>query len=212
MFALKFLTLLVLIFQSVVSWEDASGLTLQINNGKILGRYMTSESGRSIRAFLGIPYAEPPIRELRFKAPQRVQPWSGIKNTQFDAPKCVQISSPYTPGRNMEGEEDCLYVNVYSPKKAIPGTLPVIFWMYGGGFTFGEGSSSTYGPDYLLDSDVILVTGNYRLGPLGFLSTEDRTVPGNAAFKDQNLILQWIQENIEYFGGNKSSVTIWGGN
>lgn len=68
-----------------------------------------------------------------------------------------------------------------------------------------------YGHEHLLDHDVILVTGNYRVGPLGFLSTEDKNSPGNFAFKDQSFILQWIQENIEHFGGDKNSVTIWGG-
>lgn len=76
----------------------------------------------------------------------------------------------------------------------------------------GHGGPDTYAPDYLLEHDVILVSGNYRLGPLGFLSTEDRNSPGNFGLKDQSFLLQWVQENIEYFGGNRNSVTIWGGN
>lgn len=76
----------------------------------------------------------------------------------------------------------------------------------------GTSGVSSYGPDYLLEHDVILVAGNYRLGMLGFLSTEDRYSPGNFGLKDQAFLLQWVQENIAYFGGNKDSVTIWGGN
>lgn len=75
----------------------------------------------------------------------------------------------------------------------------------------GTGGYYSYGPEYLLDHDVILVSGNYRLGLLGFLSTEDVNCPGNFGLKDQTFLLQWVQENIEYFGGNKNSVTIWGG-
>lgn len=75
----------------------------------------------------------------------------------------------------------------------------------------GTGGYTSYGPDYLLDHDIILVSGNYRLGLLGFLSTEDTHSTGNFGFKDQAFLLQWIQENIEHFGGNKDSVTIWGG-
>lgn len=78
-------------------------------------------------------------------------------------------------------------------------------------FILGHGGVSSYGPDYLLDHDIILVSGNYRLGLLGFLSTEDEHVSGNFGFKDQSLLLQWVQENIEHFGGNKDSVTIMGG-
>lgn len=75
----------------------------------------------------------------------------------------------------------------------------------------GHGGPSLYGPDYLLDNDVIFVSGNYRLGALGFLSTEDRNAPGNFGLKDQAFLLQWVQANIEHFGGNKNSVSIWGG-
>lgn len=79
------------------------------------------------------------------------------------------------------------------------------------GLREGDSGPATYGPDYLLEHDVILVAGNYRLGALGFLSTEDRNSPGNFGLKDQALLLQWVQDNIEHFGGNKNSVTIWGG-
>jgi carboxylesterase type B len=195
---------------SISSWEVTDDLTLQIKDGKILGRFITSHMGKPIKAFLGIPYAQPPVGELRFKAPQKVQPWEGIKLTQFDGQRCVQVTSTFAPGAPLIGNEDCLYLNVYTPVEN-PGNLPVVFWIHGGAFVAGDGSYAFYGPDYVIDHDVVMVAGNYRLGVLGFLSTESKDAQGNFGLKDQNLILQWIQENIEYFGGNKSSVTIWGG-
>ncbi|KAJ6649230.1 Juvenile hormone esterase, partial [Pseudolycoriella hygida] len=108
------------------------------------------------------------------------------------------------------GDEDCLYVNVYVPETSSGQLLDVLVWIHGGAFVIGSGGPSSYSPDYLLDNDVILVAGNYRLGMLGFLSTEDRNSPGNFGLKDQSFMLQWVQDNIEHFGGNKNSVTIWG--
>lgn len=83
-------------------------------------------------------------------------------------------------------------------------------YIHGGGWLTGDGNRGTYGPEYLIDYDVILVTINYRLGPLGFLSTEDKVAPGNYGLKDQQLALKWIKKNIKYFGGNSDSITIFG--
>lgn len=88
--------------------------------------------------------------------------------------------------------------------------LPVLVWFHGGGWFFGQGGVSEYGPEHFLDHDVVLVTGNYRLGPLGFLSTEDQNASGNFGLKDQMVILEWVQQNIQKFGGNPRSVTIFG--
>lgn len=177
----------------------------EINDGTILGRFITSKSGKPIKAFLGIPFASPPINNLRFKSPQKPQKWEGMKRTQQDAPRCVQGSYPI-----IQGQEDCLYLNVYVPAGNLT-NVPVIFWIYGGAFSSGEASYSFYNPEYVVDHDVIVVAGNYRVGPLGFLSTEDNNAQGNFGFKDQVMILQWIQDNIHHFGGDKNSVTIWGG-
>lgn len=88
--------------------------------------------------------------------------------------------------------------------------LPVLVWFHGGGWFFGQGGFSEYGPEHFLDHDVVLVTGNYRLGPLGFLSTEDQNASGNFGLKDQMTILEWVQQNIGKFGGDAHSVTIFG--
>lgn len=190
------------------AWEDSSGLILTINDGTILGRYMTSETGKPLKAFLGIPYGKAPIGDLRFRAPQKIEPWEGVKRTQADGNSCVQSFGP-NPGPPI-GDEDCLFLNVFVPLN-VTTKMPVLVWIHGGRWAFGSGASSSNGPDYLLESEIILVSINYRVGPLGFLSTESGDAQGNFALKDQQLALRWIQDNIEHFGGDKNSVTIFGG-
>lgn len=106
------------------------------------------------------------------------------------------------------GEEDCLYLNIYTPK--VGQKLSVMVYIHGGGWLAGNGNRDSYGPEYLMDHNIILVTMNYRLGPLGFLSTEDGVAPGNYGLKDQQLALKWVQKYIKYFGGNPDSVTLFG--
>ena len=202
---LNFLLFLLISINFASSWEIIDDMIAEINDGTILGRLVKSKTGKAVKAFLGIPYAAPPVNDLRFKSPQKPQKWEGMKRTQLDGPKCVQGSST-----TLQGNEDCLYLNVYVPAENLT-NIPVIFWIHGGAFSSGEGSYSLYNPEFLVDHDVILVSGNYRLGPLGFLSTEDNNAQGNFGFKDQVMILKWIQENIEHFGGDKNSVTIFGG-
>jgi para-nitrobenzyl esterase len=118
----------------IASWEDSDQLIVQTNDGKVMGRYMSSKTGLPVRAFLGIPYAAPPVDELRFKAPQKVQSWEGIKRTQVDGPICTQMN-PF--GRIFDvatGQEDCLNLNVYTPggKRLTGAKLPVIYWIHGG--------------------------------------------------------------------------------
>ena len=120
----------------------------------------------------------------------------------------------------LEGQEDCLYINVYKPEPLNdldPGSedmwdnLPVMFWVYGGGFIMGDATEENYLPGPLLDTkDVIIVTGNYRVGPLGFMCLEDDVMPGNLALWDQRLMLIWVQENIKSFGGDPNNVTVFG--
>ncbi|CAO1442227.1 unnamed protein product, partial [Diamesa serratosioi] len=184
-------------------------ICIQLDDGSILGRYLTSDSGRGIRGFMGIPFAEPPIGKLRFKAPLKKKPWKGTLIAQQDAPICTQIDI-FSRSSEVRGQEDCLYLNVYAPVKNTTELLPVMVFIHGGGWIAGAASKSVYGPDYFLEHDVIYVAGNYRLGPLGFLSTEQEDCTGNFGFKDQVMLLKWIQQNIEKFGGNPESVTIFG--
>lgn len=130
---MKLHSILLLSISVRICWcyEEKDELTVRINDGEILGRYITSESGRTISAFIGIPFAIPPVGDLRFKAPQRITPWSGTLLTQVERPKCPQIDS-FTGSTQFEGVEDCLYLNVYIPEKSPNEQLDVLVWIHGG--------------------------------------------------------------------------------
>lgn len=178
--------------------------------GGIKGYYKLSANGRQYEAYEGIPYALPPIGKLRFKPPHRMPPWMGeISATKFSSP-CLQYSQTDASNEKVIGSEDCLYLNVYVPERDETATkpMPVLFWIHGGAFMFGTGMEM--GAKFLMDQDVIFVTFNYRLGILGFLSTEDEIVPGNMGLKDQSMALRWVSENIEWFGGDPKKLTLVG--
>ncbi|VVC41619.1 Hypothetical protein CINCED_3A013561 [Cinara cedri] len=202
-----------LFFGFVVSTDN---ILLQLNQGWIRGGSMVSRNGRDFKAFQGIPYAKPPIGDLRLKDPEPLISWDvDILNATSEPKFCIQKNYiSYIPDSKVSGHEDCLYLNVYTPK--IPKEedtefLPVMVWIHGGGYFAWHGGSSFFDPQYLLDKNIIFVSMNYRLGILGFLSTEDDNLPGNYGMKDQVLALQWIQSNIERFGGDRQKVTIFGG-
>ncbi|GAB0100706.1 hypothetical protein DMENIID0001_167890 [Sergentomyia squamirostris] len=180
------------------------------HGGGLIGRYLSSHSGRGIRAFMGVPYAEPPLGPLRFSNPVSKKPWEGFLKASGNADNCFQYDYLFKENKSI-GSEDCLYLNVYVPHKPkSQDLLSVMVFFHGGGFKSGNGDRVSYGPDYLLDEDIILVTGNHRLGIFGFLSTNTLDSPGNYGLKDQSLMLNWVQENIAAFGGDRSSVTIFG--
>ncbi|XP_037024082.1 esterase FE4-like [Bradysia coprophila] len=174
-----------------------------IDDGALEGTVMVSRSGVNFHAFLRIPYAEPPIDNLRFLAPVRKQAWTGMWNATYWSPICVQN----TPSSADEMSEDCLYMNVFS--KNLTGSMPVIVYIHGGSFAYGDAKSQA-GPQYLMDREVVLVSFNYRLGALGFMAVGTREIPGNAAMKDMALVLQWVNRNIVKFGGNPNKVTLMG--
>ncbi|XP_014487252.1 PREDICTED: venom carboxylesterase-6-like, partial [Dinoponera quadriceps] len=148
--------------------------------------------------------------------PKPAAAWDGVRLAKDDAEKCTQQEIFYK-SRLIQGVEDCLYLNVYTPKvpsdqeAATFQRFPVMVFLHGGGWATGSSHSSFYGPQFLLDHDVVLVTANYRLGPLGFLSTEDMECPGNVGLKDQAQVIRWVHENIVVFGGDPNKVTIFGG-
>ncbi|XP_012282463.1 esterase B1 [Orussus abietinus] len=158
-------------------------------------------------AFLGIPFAEPPVGLLRFQDPVPKKPWTGVLNAGSHGGKCAQLD---VKTEQFEGGDDCLYLNVYKPLTRRVRSLPVMVWIHGGAFTFGCSDEFLYGPDFFMDKDVILVTVNYRLGVLGFLNLEDEVAPGNQGLKDQVQALRWVQENVSNFGGDPKNVTIFG--
>ena len=178
--------------------------------GKLAGVRGLSRDGRDIFSYKGIPYAQPPLGELRFKRPQPPEGWAGTRKATKSADRCYQ---PFALGpiRKFHGSEDCLYLNVHVPGgSAGKGLLPVMVWIHGGGFTSGDGSEDLYGPDFLLDRDVILVTLNYRVGVLGFFSLDDASISGNQGMWDQREALRWVRGNIRAFGGDPERVTLFG--
>nr|XP_022902608.1 esterase B1-like [Onthophagus taurus]XP_022902609.1 esterase B1-like [Onthophagus taurus] len=187
-----------------------SDLIVNVQQGKIRGKLVEGFKGIKFRAFLGIPYAKPPLGNLRFKAPLPAEKWSGIKDCIEDNPGCYSKDLIY---QTLAGSEDCLTLNVFTQEESKTTSLkPVMVWIHGGAYTAGSSKSDVYGPDFLITENVILVTINYRLGLLGFLTFDDPTleVPGNAGLKDQVLALQWVQDNIKNFGGDPNNVTIFG--
>ncbi|KAJ8950572.1 hypothetical protein NQ318_015705 [Aromia moschata] len=187
-----------------VGWQSEIIVTLP--NGAIRGRVEETYSNVTFYAFQQIPFAEPPVGKLRFLAPQPAKEWDGVLDCTMETTICRQMYSIST----IEGE-DCLHLHVYTP--VLPGsdpTLPVMFYIYGGGFEQGSANYYGAGPHYFMEHDVVLVGINYRTGPLGFLSTGDTVIPGNGGLKDQNLALKWVQDNIQFFGGDPKKVTIFG--
>ncbi|XP_076622850.1 juvenile hormone esterase-like [Colletes latitarsis] len=178
-----------------------------LKQGKIRGTSVKSVLGSSYVAFYEIPFAAPPIGELRFKDPVTPASWTGIRNCTVCTGKiCIQPED--YPPYNVIGNEDCLYLNVYA--NSLNQSKPVMFWIHGGGFTIGTGSYKLTRPDYLLAKDVVVVAANYRLGAFGFLNLGHRVAPGNQGMKDLIKALQWVKENIRNFGGDPDNVTLIG--
>ncbi|XP_053969283.1 esterase B1-like [Anastrepha ludens] len=177
--------------------------------GKVKGVKRRTIYNHHFYSFEGIPYGKPPIGELRFRAPQPPTPWAGVRN-------CTSLGNPPLQRHFIvgitQGSEDCLNLNVYTRELKSDKPLPVMVWIYGGAFQIGEATRDVYAPDYFMERDIVLVTVNYRLGALGFLSLRDPDiqVPGNAGLKDQLLALRWIQQNIANFNGDPNNVTLFG--
>ncbi|XP_067898282.1 cholinesterase-like [Heterodontus francisci] len=209
---------LLLSLEPLSSTPSEEELMVTTSQGKVIGTQLTVLSG-SITAFLGIPYAEPPIAELRFKKPEARRPWSGLWNASKYPSTCYQYMNNSSSGFSWEEmwnpntklSEDCLYVNVWVPSPR-PNGAAVMIWIFGGGFASGTSSLSVYDGRYLAYiENVIVVSMNYRLGALGFLALPgNHEVPGNMGLFDQRLALKWVQDNIVAFGGNPRSVTLFG--
>ncbi|XP_031619767.1 esterase E4-like [Contarinia nasturtii] len=179
---------------------------VKTKSGELLGKIDTTLlDQREFYSFQGIPYAEAPIGALRFRAPRPIQPWVGVRNATQYGSKCLQTTFNLS---QFWGEENCLFLNVYTPNLTPIEKMPVIFFVHGGGYM--SGGSSWHAGDILLDEDIVLVTINYRLGPFGFLSLNTADYSGNMGLKDQLLALKWVNDNIEFFGGNKNSITMFG--
>ncbi|XP_047480846.1 juvenile hormone esterase-like [Penaeus chinensis] len=197
---------------AVVAGEDEVGAPVVATaTGEVSGLLEKSTKGDTFYSYYGIPYAQPPVGSLRFKAPVKVEPWTGVRNGTAQPPYCTQtLFTSFLKGRlEVGGVEDCLYLNVFTPKPNTPkARLPVMVYLHGGGYF--SGGAQEYPPHVLLNHEVVLVVIQYRLGILGFLSTEDDVAPGNQGLKDQVLGLRWVQDNIHHFGGDPLEVTLFG--
>jgi len=185
--------------------SEADPLIVEITNGKIRGKdnglYYSYES---------IPYAEHPTGALRFEAPQPYSHhWTDVFNATQSPVECMQWNQFINENNKLMGDEDCLTVSIYKPKKPNRSSFPVVVLLHGGAFMFGSGS--IYGHDSIMREGTLLVVKiSYRLGPLGFASTGDRHLPGNYGLKDQRPALQWIKKNIAHFGGMPDNIVLIG--
>ncbi|XP_064096518.1 acetylcholinesterase-like [Macrobrachium nipponense] len=187
------------------TWE------VQLGEGAVQGTRESVGESRFFYSFRGIPYGAPPVGELRFKDPEPPVSWSGTRKP-FTPPPCPQVGIEAFFQNKLEitGEEDCLYLHVYTPQPEDEAEMPVMVFIHGGGFVLGDADNVGGTPKPLMKKDIVLVTIQYRLGTLGFLSTGDAVLPGNLGLKDQTAALEWVQENIQRFGGDPNRVTIFG--
>ncbi|KAH9514795.1 Pyrethroid hydrolase Ces2a [Bulinus truncatus] len=175
--------------------------------GRLKGQEKTAQNGKTYFAFLGIPYAKPPVGKLRFAKPEAHPALNGVFNATNYGAACIQPEYFLPPEVSLS--EDCLFLNVFVKEIKPDARKKILFWIYGGGFLVG----SSFGHDLgslLTDHDIIVVTVNYRLGVLGFLSTEDEAAVGNFGLWDQIVALKWVKDNIAAFGGDPEDVTISG--
>lgn len=218
------LTLVVCACQSTPPPATAidTSTTKRVTGGSVVG-FVDPATG--VHVWRGIPFAAPPIGDLRWRAPRAVPNWEGVRRTVDHAPWCPQIRSALDDGSSADsvplgdimGQEDCLYLNVYAPANAVGQDLPVMMWIHGGSNTWGR--AEQYNPSRLVaDENVIVVVAQYRLGPLGWFAhssirahadiPEDRSA--NFGTLDQIAALKWIRENAAVFGGSPKNVTIFG--
>ncbi len=195
------------------------GETFTSNKVKVSGGVIQGIADRStgLRCFKGIPYAQPPVGELRWKAPQPVEGWEGIKKADHFGPRAMQepIFSDMR-FRTDSMSEDCLYLNVWTPADSSSANLPVLVYFYGGGFIAGDGSEWRYDGSSIAQKGIVVVTVNYRLGIFGFFAYPGLTkesphhASGNYGLLDQHAALEWVHKNIAAFGGNPNHITIGG--
>ncbi|MFT7246914.1 MAG: para-nitrobenzyl esterase, partial [Candidatus Azotimanducaceae bacterium] len=199
---------------------------ITIDTGTLAGTSIQSKTNTQIHLFAGIPYAAPPIGDLRWREPHSPERWEGVRDAKQYGPSCPQPVAGEGGFRDaiikglgveapeeveLEYSEDCLYLNVFSPELKPEKKLPVLFWVHGGAHRFG--TSTNYAGEELAARGVVLVTINYRLGPLGFLSHPELTAEGcrgNQGLLDTVFALQWVQRNIDKFGGDANNVTVFG--
>lgn len=199
-----------------IIYKAIEGDPVRIDSGQVAGTYLPS----GVRAYFGVPFAAPPVRGNRWREPQPVAPWSGVLTADRMAPECLQSLRSSNINHYFGEEatsEDCLYLNLWAPARAHRGDrLPVVVWIYGGGYSGGSSSMAPYSGEPLARKGVIVVGFNYRVGVLGFLAHPEATAEsvhhasGDYGFLDQVAALSWIQRNIAAFGGDAHNITLVG--
>ncbi|WP_374281055.1 carboxylesterase/lipase family protein [Novosphingobium sp.] len=187
---------------------------IKVEGGLIEGKDLDG----GVRGWFGVPFAKPPLRELRWQPPRPVEGWSGVLPADRFAPMCLQGLRSRTMNHYFGNEatsEDCLYLNVWAPQGAAGRKLPVVVWIYGGGFNVGSASMANYQGANLAKDGVVYVSLAYRVGPMGFLAHPELTREGgghsgNYGLMDQVAGLEWVQRNIAAFGGDPGNVTVMG--
>jgi para-nitrobenzyl esterase len=211
-FVLVFTALFALVAASAAAAGDST--VVKTDTGSIRGKL--SADGQ-VRIFLGIPYAAPPVGSLRWQPPQPAQKWQGVRDATDFGHRCIQTNVFQDmvfrdPGQS----EDCLNLNVWTPAKNQDAKLPVMVWIYGGGYVAGATSEPRQDGVYLAHKGVVVVSMNYRLGIFGFFVSPElvaespKHAAGNYGLMDQTAALRWVQRNIQQFGGDPRNVTIFG--
>ncbi|XP_075548004.1 acetylcholinesterase-like [Dermacentor variabilis] len=226
MTAVKVCLLASLLVAAVLLVAAKDSPKVRIDSGFVVGTRVQA-GGTEVDAFLGIPYAEPPIGELRFRRPRPVSPWEGPYNATSKPSACRQVPFDLLGPLALDysgASEDCLHVNVWRPARGqecattrkraacrnVP--LPTVVFIHGGAFQWGDSALFLYDPANFvaLEGDVVFVTFNYRVSMFGFLDAQDPESGGNLGLWDQNLVLKWVNNNIAHFGGDPARITLWG--
>ena len=190
---------------SVANPSLAADEPVQLTHGQVAG----VELENAVTVYRGIPFAAPPVGDLRWKPPQPPIPWHGVKTADTFGPACMQRRAALM-------SEDCLYLNVWTKADSADAKLPVMVWIHGGGWTSGASSSGTYDGFGFADKDVVLVSVNYRMSAFGFLAhpalsaESGKGVSGNYGILDHIAALEWVRDNVAGFGGDPENVTIFG--
>ena len=188
------------------SAAQSDPLAVKLDSGMVSG---SAGSTSDMRIYKGIPFAAPPVGDLRWRAPQPAPHWEAVRKADAFGPTCTQ-------GNGNGSSEDCLYLNVWTAAKSANEKRPVMVWIYGGGYNTGSGSQAMYDGEALAKKGAVIVTLNYRLGALGFFSypeltkESDRRGAANFGVMDAIAALEWVQKNIAQFGGDPKRVTIFG--
>jgi para-nitrobenzyl esterase len=192
----------------------ADNLKIKTDKGKVQGKLSTDGQ---VRTFLGVPFAAPPVGPLRWKPPQPETKWSGVRDAINFGNRCIQ-TNPFEDMRYRDPgqSEDCLSLNIWTPAKDKNATLPVMVWIYGGGFVAGTTSEPRQDGEHLAHKGVVVVSMNYRLGVFGFYAGQGlaeespQHAAGNYGLMDQTAAIAWVKKNIKNFGGDPENITIFG--